>query len=121
MSNMSNIYQLASELGEKGDAILKLIDAKTEDDMDKILSRLDSIRDDLNVRMDNIQRELNVRMDNIQREVSELNNQQQASMEIKIQQLMLKQDRHLLYILIAVCIAIIFNNWESILTRLVGG
>lgn len=110
MSNMSNIHELASQLGENSNAILELIDIKTEDDMDKILSRLDSIRNDLNIRMDNIQRE-----------VAELNNQQQASMEIKIQQLMLKQDRHLLYILIAVCIAIIFNNWESILTRLVGG
>jgi len=110
MTNMSNVHELASQLGENSNAILKLIDLKTEDDMDKVLARLDSIRNDLNVRMDNIQRE-----------VSELNNQQQASMEIKIQQLMLKQDRHLLYILIAVCIAIIFNNWESILTRLVGG
>lgn len=110
MSNMSNIHELASQLGENSNAILELIDIKTEDDMDKILSRLDSIRNDLNIRMDNIQRE-----------VAELNDQQQASMEIKIQQLMLKQDRHLLYILIAVCIAIIFNNWESILTRLVGG
>lgn len=110
MSNMSNIHELASQLGENSNAILELIDIKTEDDMDKILSRLDSIRNDLNIRMDNIQRE-----------VAGLNDQQQASMEIKIQQLMLKQDRHLLYILIAVCIAIIFNNWESILTRLVGG
>jgi hypothetical protein len=107
---MSNIHELASQLGENSNAILELIDIKTEDDMDKILSRLDSIRNDLNIRMDNIQRE-----------VAGLNDQQQASMEIKIQQLMLKQDRHLLYILIAVCIAIIFNNWESILTRLVGG
>ena len=110
MSNMSNIHELASQLGENSNAILELIDIKTEDDMDKILSRLDSILNDLNIRMDNIQRE-----------VAGLNDQQQASMEIKIQQLMLKQDRHLLYILIAVCIAIIFNNWESILTRLVGG
>lgn len=41
--------------------------------------------------------------------------------DIKIQQLMVKQDRHLIYILIAVCCAVAFNNWESIFARLMGG
>ena len=40
--------------------------------------------------------------------------------DIKIQQLMVKQDRHLIYILIAVCCAVAFNNWESIFARLMG-
>ena len=40
--------------------------------------------------------------------------------DIKIQQLMVKQDRHLLYTIIAICIAVALNNWESILARIGG-
>jgi len=52
----------------------------------------------------------------VRREVTDL----RKDVDIKIQQLMVKQDRHLIYTLIAVCGAVLYNNWESILARIGG-
>ena len=53
----------------------------------------------------------------VRRDVTDL----RKDVDIKIQQLMVKQDRHLLYTIITICIAVVFNNWESISARLMGG
>ena len=52
----------------------------------------------------------------VRRDVTDL----RKDVDIKIQQLMVKQDRHLLYTIIAICIAVALNNWESILARIGG-
>lgn len=52
----------------------------------------------------------------VRREVADL----RKDVDIKIQQLMVKQDRHLVYLTIIVFCAVVFNNWESILAHLGG-
>ena len=64
-----------------------------------------------------VRRELKQDIADVRRDVTDL----RKDVDIKIQQLMVKQDRHLIYILIAVCCAVAFNNWEPIFARLMGG
>ena len=63
-----------------------------------------------------VRRELKQDIADVRREVADL----RKDVDIKIQQLMVKQDRHLVYLTIIVFCAVVFNNWESILARLGG-
>ena len=71
MTKLSKYHDLVSKLDEdKVVAIVGLIDLKTEDDMDKVLNKLDTIESKIDARLDSLESKLDAKISSLKSSVN---------------------------------------------------